>query len=125
MTMSSNGKTKVVGIDFDGVIVEFNGWKGSDHVGEVRWSDRPIGNLERLKELDFKIMIYTCRSKLSPVREVLKKHCIPYDYVNENPHQPESVSERKIFADHYIDDRFPGFVSLTRSVDLIVEEEDR
>jgi len=113
---------KVVAIDFDGVIVEYEEWKGKDHVGDVRWDDGPRRNLERLKEAGLAVMIYTCRPHHEPIVDLLSEHDIPYDWINSNPTQPEGVSEHKLFANWYIDDRFPTFESLTDSVDIILDE---
>lgn len=113
---------KVVAIDFDGVIVEYDGWHGKKHVGDVRWENHPRENLKRLQEEGIRVMIYTCRSHHDPVVEVLSENNIPYDWINCNPLQPESVSKHKIWATWYIDDRTPTFQDLTHSVSLILEE---
>ncbi|MFW6144309.1 MAG: hypothetical protein ACOC55_01885 [Candidatus Natronoplasma sp.] len=114
---------KTVAIDFDGVLAEFDGWNGPDHMGELIREHHPKFYLEKLRERGFYIIIYTCRSELEPVRDFLGRHSIPWDSINGNPYEPEGVSEKKIYADYYIDDRFPGFESLGMSVcDLLCEE---
>lgn len=114
---------KVVAVDFDGVIVEYNGWNGHEHVDKVIKEHKPRKWLSLLKKHDFVVIIYTCRSLLIPVCDCLSDNDIPYDYINANPFQPETVSEHKILADYYIDDRFPNFVSLPNSVKKIFKIE--
>lgn len=65
-----------------------------------------ISCIERLYEdLGNVIIIWTCRGKESqgPMLEWLKKHGVPYDFVNENPLVPGDSP--KIFAHRYVDDR--------------------
>ena len=91
-----------IAVDFDGCIVEFDGWKDKNHIGKLKTGAREVIN--QLAE-EHKIIIYTCRSHLVPVIKFLREEQISYDYINRNPDQPKGVSKRKIMADHYIDDR--------------------
>ena len=53
-----------------------------------------------------RIIINTTRSEISEVEEYLKKHHIPYDYINHNPDNDEQeLSQSKVLADCYVDDR--------------------
>lgn len=97
---------KIIAVDLDGTITEYDGWQGEKHIGE------PIdGCVEVLKKLkkSHVIIIHTCRNNLEYVKKYLDKHQIPYDYINENPYQPDSAGNDKIFAHHYIDDRAVKF----------------
>jgi len=94
---------KTIAIDFDGTLAEFGEWIGDNHIGKPIDGGRE--SVQRLKDEGYVIIIYTCRGNLTPVKEWLDKHKIPYDYLNENPHQPESISPNKMYADLYIDDR--------------------
>jgi len=110
-----------VAVDFDGVLVKFDEWNGSDHVGEYYTENKPKENLRRLIDNGFRVIIYTCRSELEPVEEFLYEYGIPYHHINENPYQPETISDCKIFAKWYIDDRNPNHKGLTDAVDVILE----
>ena len=116
---------KVVAIDFDGTIVEFEGWDGPYSVGDVLWEENPRENLKALRENGYKVMIYTCRSVLEPVREKLNSAGIPFDYINENPHQPDGISPAKLYADWYVDDRNPNFKGLDHAVRTILKEDGK
>lgn len=98
---------KVLGIDFDGTIVEENYPK----IGELREDARYYIN--KLYDEGFKIIINTCRSGrfADDARDFLIKNGIKYHTFNEN--LPEILKMyntdcRKISADLYIDDRNLG-----------------
>lgn len=114
---------KIVTVDFDGTLVEFDYYNPPDCLGKVIWDNKPKYNLERLKDNDFIIIIYTCRSDTKPVEKILNKHKIPFDYVNENPFQSVLVADCKIRADYYIDNSNACYENLTKSVDMILKKE--
>ena len=95
-------ENKYVAVDLDGCIAEYDGWKGEEHIGDPK--EGVIEALETIHK-NYKIIIHTCRANRKIIKEYLEKHDIPYDYINENPEQPETAGEDKIFAHHYIDDR--------------------
>jgi len=101
-------KPKTVAVDLDGTILRYNGWKGHKHFGEP--IDGAKEALEEFRKMGFKIIIWTTRPDKRSIQEVLRKHNIPYDYINENPYQPPDVSN-KIYADFYIDDRAIEFTT--------------
>lgn len=94
---------KYVAVDLDGVIAQYDGWKGEEHVGEPKRLSRNC--LEILRSIGFRIIVYTCRDNLQVVEDYMEKNLLPYDYINENPEQPPSAGSDKIFAHYYIDDR--------------------
>lgn len=94
---------KTICIDFDGVIAQYEGWKGEDVFGEP--VDGVQTALEVLKKNGYTIIIYTTRSANAKLKKYLEKNSIPYDYINENPDQPEGSNKGKPIADVYIDDR--------------------
>lgn len=114
---------KVVGVDFDGTLAHYNGWKGHEHIGPLKRREKPAYQLGRLEENHYMIMIHTCRSVVPPVAKFLEGHEIPYHTININPFQPEGVSPYKLFADHYIDDRQAGYPGLPQCVDAILESD--
>lgn len=94
---------KTICIDFDGVIHDYsNGWQGEDVFGQM------IPNADTgtsvLKQKGWTVIIFTTRKKTDELEKWLKEHNIAYDYINENPGQPENTSG-KIIADVYLDDR--------------------
>ncbi|MCS7119565.1 MAG: hypothetical protein NZ894_05925, partial [Archaeoglobaceae archaeon] len=73
-----------------------------------------------LKKRGFKIVVYTCRACIEKIRAYLEENEIPYDFINENPYEPEGVHPRKLYADLYIDDRainFKDWESTLKAID--------
>ena len=102
-------------------MLEYNGWKGHKHFGEpivsgfwgeflygIPYMMHPRDALRELKRRGYVIIIWTTRSNVEDVAEVLRKYDIPFDYIDENPYQPPDCSN-KIYADVYIDDRAVKF----------------
>ena len=114
---------RYVAVDLDETLAEYDGWKGLDYIGKPKKFSE-IG-MKLLKDTGFDIIIYTCRSDegLDKVKQWLEKHDIPYDYINENPEQPETCSDKKVFAHYYIDDRNACFDSLRTSIYKISRKE--
>lgn len=106
--MAKNKKhQKTIAIDFDGVLADYsNGWQGDDVFGEV--VDGASAATEVLKNDGWRIIIFTTRKVSDKLKEWLKDNKISYDYINENPDQPESASG-KVIADIYLDDRAVTF----------------
>ena len=94
-------RPKVLALDMDGTLLEHEKYPryGKPIPG---WKEE----LEALRQAGWKIAIWTCRTKeeYDAIREHLTKHEIPFDYINENPHEGPSTSP-KIYADVYVDDR--------------------
>lgn len=101
-------KGKIIGIDFDSTISHCPKWKGVGVFG------KPIQNakwaIEKFKEMGALIMIHTTRKETQLIRTWLKENEIPYDFVNHSPRNAKwKLSEKKLFADFYIDDRNISF----------------
>ena len=97
-------KIKTIAIDFDGVLADYSkGYQGKDIFGA------PITGADNatkvLKENGWRIIVYTTRPNTEALRHWLKENNITYDYINENPDQPEEGKGCKLIADIYIDDR--------------------
>ena len=95
----------VVAVDFDGTISEYSGWKGPGNFGPPIKGCREALNRIRLK--GYTIIINTTRGvDIYEVKEYLDEHDIPHDLININHTKaPANVSDKKILADVYIDDR--------------------
>jgi hypothetical protein len=115
---------KSVAVDLDGTIAKFDEWKGSGHIGLPKKGAKE--NLRYLKEkLGFTIIVHTCRSDLEVVEDYLKDYEIPYDHINENPNVPETVGDKKVYADYYIDDRAIEFSGKWKHVLYEIMERER
>ena len=97
-------KKRTICIDFDGVLHDYsNGFQGDDIFGEMI-PGADIGT-KVLKDKRNTIIIYTTRKATDALKKWLNDHNISYDYINENPDQPEGTEGCKLIADIYIDDR--------------------
>jgi len=97
-------KSKTIAIDFDGVLADYGkGYQGKDIFGDaIPGADNAT---KVLKENGWRIIIYTTRPDTEALRHWLKENNITYDYINENPDQPEESKGCKLLADIYLDDR--------------------
>jgi hypothetical protein len=112
----ADDRTKVVAVDLDGTLATYDGWKGEEHFGTLR-----KGAKKAMKEFQAKgyhIIIHTTRGNKELVKKWLNDNDVPFDYINENPNQPEGSSSKPI-ADVYIDDRA---IPATQSWDKIRTE---
>lgn len=98
-------KSKTICIDFDGVLSDYSkGYQGLDVFGDML-PNADIGT-KVLKEKGWKIIIYTTRPATDALKKWLDDNKITYDYINENPDQPEDSKDGcKLIADIYLDDR--------------------
>lgn len=96
---------KKVAVDFDGVISVYEGWKGLGSFGPL--VPGVVQELQEMRERGMTIIINTTRGQdINCVREYLRANGVPYDHINVNaPETAKNVSDRKIHADVYIDDR--------------------
>jgi len=102
--MENRLKDKIIAVDLDGTILEYDEWRGPAVFGEplqgAKWA------LEKFKEMGAIIVVHTCRKMTDKVEQHLRTHKIPFDYINFSPRNKKSkMSEAKIGADIYIDDR--------------------
>lgn len=97
-------KKLTICIDFDGVLHDYtNGFQGEDVFGGMI-PGADVGT-KVLKDKGNTIIIYTTRKVTDALKKWLGDNNISYDYINENPDQPEGTEGCKLIADIYIDDR--------------------
>ncbi len=65
---------KTVAIDFDGVLAQYDGWKGEEHLGEPMAGAREF--CQRVLDAGYRIAIHTTRKPLQ-VEEWWKEHHFP------------------------------------------------
>jgi len=86
---------KRVCVDLDGVIAQYDGWKGKSHFGDVVPGVKDF--LKRLQE-KYEICVYTARqTDLHLVYNYLDRNDVPYDVVWDGRGKPQAVA--------YLDDR--------------------
>ncbi len=95
-----------VAFDFDGVIAEYDGWKGEDVFGAPRADI--IDVMKRIKSEGFRIIIFTTRKLTEKMRAYLAENGIPFDeFVGEKPFYTAFIDDRTInnvySADVYVD----------------------
>lgn len=100
--MPSKDRQKVIAVDVDGTLCEYDGWKGPAHIGKP--FTKVVEVLKKLKERNWLIVIWTTRRADRVLRKHLQEHGVPFDFINKNPHGPQQGSP-KLFADIYWDDR--------------------
>ncbi len=90
-----------IAFDFDGVLAEYDGWKGWEHTG------KPIAGmsdlLHKLHEAGHTIIIFTTRGK-DQIVDWCDRYGIYVDFINRNP-AIQGSNPGKPIADVYIDDR--------------------
>jgi len=99
----SDGHKPTLAVDLDGTLAEYDGWKGEEHFGKPRQGAKDA--MQAFKQRGYEIIIFTTRGNTELVRQWLNENGIVFDYINENPHQPEGSNDGKPIADLYIDDR--------------------
>ncbi len=100
MASKQNGSRRTIAVDFDGVIAEYDGWKGAGVLGAPRVDVRNA--LRTLRAEGWKIVIYTTRGE-AEIAEYLVRHEFHYDEINRN--SDYTTLGHKPVADVYWDDR--------------------
>ncbi|MCD5382424.1 MAG: hypothetical protein LR017_03915 [Candidatus Pacebacteria bacterium] len=99
--MTDTQKKRSYAFDFDGVIAQYNGFKGSHH------AEAPIAEVVQamrlLKEEGHTTIVHSTRGT-DFLKEYCESHDIPADYYNENP-TLEGENPGKPIAYVYVDDR--------------------
>jgi hypothetical protein len=100
MAHKLNNSRRTIAVDFDGVIAEYDGYKGPGVFGDPRQDVREA--LRELRAEGWKIIIHTTRGELE-IADYLKQHTIPFDEINQN--SDYKTAGPKPVADLYWDDR--------------------
>lgn len=100
MANKLNGSRRTIAVDFDGVIANYDGWKGVGVLGTPR-SD-VVKVLDLLRSEGWKVVVYTTRGK-EEIASYLAEYGIPHDEINRN--SDYRAEGTKPVADVYWDDR--------------------
>ncbi len=100
MAAGQNNLRRTIAVDFDGVVAEYDGWKGEGVLGEPRADVQEA--LLLLRAEGWKIVIHTTRGE-HEVGEYLERNKIPFDEINRN--SDYKTLGAKPVADVYWDDR--------------------
>jgi adenylylsulfate kinase len=100
MAHKLNNSAKTLAVDFDGVIANYDGYKGPGVLGLPREDVRLA--LHTLRREGWKIVIHTTRS-WAEIESYLQQHDIPFDEYNRN--SDYATGGQKPVADVYWDDR--------------------
>jgi len=97
-------KRLVLGVDFDGTIVE----EAFPKIGAIK--PKTLQLMRRAYNLGHLVIVWTARSgqAVEDCKEFLIENEIPHHFINENPEDPyfkRGEQGRKIFCDYYLDDR--------------------
>jgi hydroxymethylpyrimidine pyrophosphatase-like HAD family hydrolase len=97
---SMKERVLTIAVDFDGVIADYDEWKGNEVSGPPR--EDVIATLQVLRSEGWKIVIYSTRGT-EEIRPYLIKNGVPFDEINQNSsYQTKGV---KPVATVYWDDR--------------------
>lgn len=120
----------IIAIDFDGVIAELNkDWCGGPNVPGNLIGGADV-YIRKLHEDGHQIIIWTCRGgqNLYLAEEFLRKHCIPYDRINDNVashYERFKHNTRKVHADIYIDDNQIGGIPSWEEMYKLIQEKSK
>lgn len=95
-----NDRPLTIAVDFDGVIADYDGWKGNQTFGSPR-SD-VIEALQVLRSEGWKIVIYSTRG-VEEIKPYLIANTVPFDEINQN--SSYRTGGTKPVATVYWDDR--------------------
>lgn len=100
MASKEAGVRRTIAVDFDGVIADYDGWRGVGVLGKPRSDVKECLNL--LHSDGWKIIIHTTRGE-KEISDYLRANGIPYDEFNCN--SDYKTLGVKPVADVYWDDR--------------------
>jgi hypothetical protein len=102
-------RPKLLAIDLDGTIFEYDGDFGHNQFGPA--VKGIVEELQKISDAGWKIVLWTCREDTPEMREYLREQGIPYHYINDHPWNGEH-GPRKIHADLYVDDKALSFTGV-------------
>ena len=100
MSSKQSGLRRTIAVDFDGVIANYDGWKGPGVLGDPR--EDVVKTLCELNAEGWKIIVHSTRGE-EEIGGYLARHAIPYDEINRN--SDYRTTGFKPVADIYWDDR--------------------
>ncbi len=100
MASTLNGTRRTIAVDVDGVIANYDGWKGPGVLGSPRAD--VVEALRALRAEGWKIVIHTTRGT-EEVKAYLRENDVPHDEINSN--SDYTTRGNKPVADVYWDDR--------------------
>ena len=100
MASTQNGSRRTIAVDFDGVIAEYDGWRGVGVLGAPR--NDVVRVLDILRSEGWKVVVHTTRDQ-GEIEDYLVRHGIPHDEINRN--SDYRTTGTKPVADVYWDDR--------------------
>jgi hypothetical protein len=100
MAYKLNKSRRTIAVDFDGVIAEYDGYKGPGVLGEPRQD--VVEAMRELRSDGWKIVVHTTRGE-QEITGYLTQHTIPFDEINQN--SDYETAGPKPVADLYWDDR--------------------
>lgn len=100
MAYKQSGSRRTIAVDFDGVIADYDGWKGRGVLGNPRADVKEV--LATLQAEGWKIVVHTTRGQ-EEIRDYLVQHRIAHDEINCN--SDYKAQGTKPVADVYWDDR--------------------
>lgn len=100
VSKNMDNKPLTIAVDFDGVIADYDDWKGSQNLGSPRGD--VIEALRELRSQGWKIVVYSTRGT-EEIAPYLIDNDVPFDEINQNSsYQTAGV---KPVATIYWDDR--------------------
>jgi len=120
---------KTVVVDFDGVIAQYDGWKGVGVFGDPM--PDVAESLRTFQSWGWRIIIFTVRQNTEALFKYFYDNKIPFHSINSIAHNPPNTGPKPI-ADVYIDDRdwqsvgkpFLWSEVMSRMCELYASEED-
>jgi hypothetical protein len=79
--MNGEARQQTIAVDFDGVLVDYDGWKGTRVLGRPRAD--VVAALHALRKEGWKVVIHTTRSE-QEIAGFLDQQGVPYDEINRN-----------------------------------------
>lgn len=109
-------KEKTIAVDLDGVIFEYDEWKGIKHFGPVIPGVKDA--LAKFMEMGFNVIIYTTRTNTKVNKGFQEKELIytVWCALVKNGIPFDDISTEKPIAEFYIDDRAIRFKSWTKTI---------
>lgn len=97
-------RPKIIAFDFDGVLAEYNGWRGADVLGDpIPGAKECVNNL---RKQGYSVVVFSVRPAWR-LRDWAERWGFEFDGYNNSPQAMKDGEERsgKVIADLYVDDR--------------------